>query len=117
MIRRPPRATRTDTLFPYTTLFRSNQALGRWFEFLEGVRYAQRLSRRRRAGAADDRRDAPRDRSRNRSRNQIGSAHVRTPVTNAHLVCRLLLEKKNYNTLNYLYDLLQIISDVRTLLN
>src|SRR3546814_5250149 len=25
MIRRPPRATRTDTLFPYTTLFRSPQ--------------------------------------------------------------------------------------------
>src|SRR3546814_20788084 len=24
MIRRPPRPTRTDTLFPYTTLFRSN---------------------------------------------------------------------------------------------
>src|SRR3546814_15788637 len=24
MIRRPPRSTRTDTLFPYTTLFRSN---------------------------------------------------------------------------------------------
>src|SRR3546814_6380746 len=28
---------------------------------------------------------------------EIGRAHVRTPVTNAHLVCRLLLEKKNYN--------------------
>src|SRR3546814_11507566 len=27
MIRRPPRATRTDTLFPYTTLFRSKKAL------------------------------------------------------------------------------------------
>src|SRR3546814_5296083 len=27
MIRRPPRSTRTDTLFPYTTLFRSAQAL------------------------------------------------------------------------------------------
>src|SRR3546814_10283923 len=26
MIRRPPRSTRTDTLFPYTTLFRSLQA-------------------------------------------------------------------------------------------
>src|SRR3546814_727954 len=26
MIRRPPRSTRTDTLFPYTTLFRSGQA-------------------------------------------------------------------------------------------
>src|SRR3546814_19722740 len=24
MVRRPPRSTRTDTLFPYTTLFRSN---------------------------------------------------------------------------------------------
>src|SRR3546814_17746620 len=28
MIRRPPRSTRTDTLFPYTTLFRSYAA---WF--------------------------------------------------------------------------------------
>src|SRR3546814_15507309 len=27
MIRRPPRSTRTDTLFPYTTLFRSIQQL------------------------------------------------------------------------------------------
>src|SRR3546814_10679598 len=27
MIRRPPRSTRTDTLFPYTTLFRSYLAL------------------------------------------------------------------------------------------
>src|SRR3546814_19028251 len=27
MIRRPPRSTRTDTLFPYTTLFRSDQAV------------------------------------------------------------------------------------------
>src|SRR3546814_13184997 len=26
MIRRPPRSTRTDTLFPYTTLFRSPEA-------------------------------------------------------------------------------------------
>src|SRR3546814_9449986 len=27
MIRRPPRSTRTDTLFPYTTLFRSKSEL------------------------------------------------------------------------------------------
>src|SRR3546814_18740535 len=27
MIRRPPRSTRTDTLFPYTTLFRSGRGL------------------------------------------------------------------------------------------
>src|SRR3546814_8570181 len=33
MIRRPPRSTRTDTLFPYTTLFRSHvvTALGSIF--------------------------------------------------------------------------------------
>src|SRR3546814_20258062 len=29
MIRRPPRSTRTDTLFPYTTLFRSLETLTR----------------------------------------------------------------------------------------
>src|SRR3546814_2053590 len=28
MIRRPPRSTRTDTLFPYTTLFRSHGRAG-----------------------------------------------------------------------------------------
>src|SRR3546814_2177185 len=28
MIRRPPRSTRTDTLFPYTTLFRSQRHVG-----------------------------------------------------------------------------------------
>src|SRR3546814_3709036 len=28
MIRRPPRSTRTDTLFPYTTLFRSPNVVG-----------------------------------------------------------------------------------------
>src|SRR3546814_20232024 len=27
MIRRPPRSTRTDTLFPYTTLFRSHHTI------------------------------------------------------------------------------------------
>src|SRR3546814_19156016 len=30
MIRRPPRSTRTDTLFPYTTLFRSNGLKPGW---------------------------------------------------------------------------------------
>src|SRR3546814_4252650 len=29
MLRRPPRSTRTDTLFPYTTLFRSSQLFRR----------------------------------------------------------------------------------------
>src|SRR3546814_5278435 len=34
MIRRPPRSTRTDTLFPYTTLFRSIKVVwvNSWFD-------------------------------------------------------------------------------------
>src|SRR3546814_15555655 len=47
MIRRPPRSTRTDTLFPYTTLFRSG---------IEEQPSEQRLGgleRRRLAGAHD----------------------------------------------------------------
>src|SRR3546814_13960475 len=31
MIRRPPRSTRTDTLFPYTTLFRSHRHVAEQF--------------------------------------------------------------------------------------
>src|SRR3546814_1952635 len=34
MIRLPPRSTRTDTLFPYTTLFRSIEKRGRCFHRL-----------------------------------------------------------------------------------
>src|SRR3546814_11811323 len=39
MIRRPPRSTRTDTLFPYTTLFRSRLGEGALIllEALEGL--------------------------------------------------------------------------------
>src|SRR3546814_2673527 len=37
MIRRPPRSTRTDTLFPYTTLFRSLGALRRRRHRLGGL--------------------------------------------------------------------------------
>src|SRR3546814_19609669 len=44
MIRRPPRSTRTDTLFPYTTLFRS---VLRVIERPEGLR-------RHHLGKADD---------------------------------------------------------------
>src|SRR3546814_2930448 len=71
MIRRPPRSTRTDTLFPYTTLFRSSiwdyhriesptafvavlneetMSGARWFEGAR-VNYAQQVFRH--AGLAD----------------------------------------------------------------
>src|SRR3546814_9965742 len=40
MIRRPPRSTRTDTLFPYTTLFRSPNGSGKstLLKLLAGIR-------------------------------------------------------------------------------
>src|SRR3546814_11636781 len=38
MIRRPPRSTRTDTLFPYTTLFRSRVS-SEWFSRPDDERY------------------------------------------------------------------------------
>src|SRR3546814_10108702 len=44
MIRRPPRSTRTDTLFPYTTLFRSAD-LGAPGETEHTSHEAQQLSR------------------------------------------------------------------------
>src|SRR3546814_3108825 len=45
MIRRPPRSTRTDTLFPYTTLFRSLAITGkspvvRSFPMVPGIDFA-----------------------------------------------------------------------------
>src|SRR3546814_3555815 len=60
MIRRPPRSTRTDTLFPYTTLFRSQGAVGaaprqRHVGALAAQRVAgQRTQRRRHAVLATD---------------------------------------------------------------
>src|SRR3546814_5282306 len=52
MIRRPPRSTRTDTLFPYTTLFRSDGTarVGRRDEPAARIR-VDPGARRRRSGA------------------------------------------------------------------
>src|SRR3546814_5284672 len=58
MIRRPPRSTRTDTLFPYTTLFRSTGSLKRppqdWL-VLSVLMYALAEIRRLRKGGDDNR--------------------------------------------------------------
>src|SRR3546814_14012818 len=57
MVRRPPRSTRTDTLFPYTTLFRSRPAV---FADRPGMGAGQAVSQARPevlgAGAAEHRR-------------------------------------------------------------
>src|SRR3546814_6181433 len=49
MIRRPPRSTRTDTLFPYTTLFRSTAPKSAVAAALEVPTAAPRARERRQA--------------------------------------------------------------------
>src|SRR3546814_11349457 len=54
MIRRPPRSTRTDTLFPYTTLFRSLE-----FEEAGRLRDEIRALEAEELGLPEDQRKAP----------------------------------------------------------
>src|SRR3546814_1638940 len=89
MIRRPPRSTRTDALFPYTPLFRSmfmqsngGLADAHFFQGKDSILSGP-------AGGVVGLVETS-----TRAGFQIGRAHVSTPVTNAHRVCRLLLEKK-----------------------
>src|SRR3546814_8650324 len=117
MIRRPPRSTRTDTLLPYTTLFRSDFQHQAFYNLnLQGPSWGKSNSPKNYlyrstflAGNLDGKGNirGPRSfrtalsteyapSSRRRRHPQIGRAHVCTPVTNAHLVCRLLLEKKQH---------------------
>src|SRR3546814_20311600 len=58
MIRRPPRSTRTDTLFPYTTLFRSSSATIR--STAKTMRRASPRSPRRKRARRDDAKRSPR---------------------------------------------------------
>src|SRR2546425_5049844 len=85
MIRRPPRST----LFPYTTLFRSDGR--RYGERGRRVESSRLQGRRLRAGL---RRLA--DASRGARRGQAGRSEEHTSELQslAYLVCRLLLEKK-----------------------
>src|SRR5947208_16684326 len=80
MIRRPPRST----LFPYTTLFRSEAAIVRDFvQNLNDIACSRRdeyLAARRKHGFNSD-----------FERSEEHTSELQSPD---HLVCRLLLEKK-----------------------
>src|SRR2546428_7532439 len=79
MIRRPPRST----LFPYTTLFRS-QLQGRSGRYeLQGA-----FAAIRRAGRIDESR-----------RKRRSEEHTSELQSRSDLVCRLLLDKQNYQTI------------------
>src|SRR5258708_25751306 len=88
MIRRPPRST----LFPYTTLFRS---------MIQSMKVLQNLTERldlcQSSSAPGNRRPAVRGRS------EEHTSELQSPD---HLVCRLLLEKKNeiFSSYRYLHQ-------------
>src|SRR3546814_197933 len=100
MIRRPPRSTRTDTLFPYTTLFRSAraEAVGR----RETAR-RDRAHAAQKSAAADPRRSDERARQPHRSGDpgharadrgaphDAGDSHRLSTVTNADRI--IVLDK------------------------
>src|SRR3546814_9380951 len=74
MIRRPPRSTRTDTLFPYTTRFRSSGGRARSAPWppsrttRDGGRAASRMRQRWTPSASTDTGQAVRSRSAGRAR-------------------------------------------------
>src|SRR3546814_6488707 len=66
MIRRPPRSTRTDTLFPYTTLFRSRRGPCRQRHHRRRRRHQLGIRRRVRQRRCDDDQRSRRERLRRR---------------------------------------------------
>src|SRR3546814_1684261 len=113
MIRRPPRSTRTDTLFPYTTLFRSCRPFKAGQEG-DGAGSAGPRPRPRRRGDAvallrggtprpwrQRASQRPHRLHRGKQRRGLRSEEHTSELQSlmAHLVCRLLLEKKKKTTL------------------
>src|SRR3546814_1347042 len=94
MIRRPPRSTRTDTLFPYTTLFRSHRTdrnrsrLHAPSQANEGRHWWSRLSRQQ-----------PGQRSQKlRGRSEEHTSELQSLMRISYAV--FCLKKKNKNTQN-----------------
>src|SRR3546814_14440943 len=77
LCRRPPRSTRTDTLFPYTTLFRSTGRDARPGWLVPASRQG-RLRARRQSGAGPLRRTAVPDRFAGRARQ--GGSMIKNPL-------------------------------------
>src|SRR3546814_1632746 len=103
MIRRPPRSTRTDTLFPYTTLFRSMAAVG-LVKLPDGIGFDVAAAVLARGITAHMLLHHVYPVGPGPIVLEIGRAHDRTPVTNAHLVCRPLLDTKKPSSLIHMSD-------------
>src|SRR3546814_4966407 len=112
MLRRPPRSTRTDTLFPYTTLFRSGIGHDLRAHYdrdanevgdvepavdvaLRIERVVQRLERVRRQGCAALRRDG----EVNRLRSEEHTSELQSLMRISYAVfCLKKKKKKGHNT-------------------
>src|SRR2546422_2946004 len=94
MIRRPPRST----LFPYTTLFRSTLANGRWpnpgFSSTSKVTVSAPSTR----GVGSEEWDTKKRPPGIPSAGRRSEEHTSELQSRLHLVCRLLLEKKKKKT-------------------
>src|SRR2546422_3547751 len=86
MIRRPPRST----LFPYTTLFRSQKEARMTARF----RFYKKKQVLRAFGPQDDKRAFASEKKRREGRPERSEEHTSELQSRLHLVCRLLLEKK-----------------------
>src|SRR2546430_12328730 len=101
MIRRPPRST----LFPYTTLFRSH--------FLAGFRpQAAQIKGAGLAATPDGHRQQPGAKHRLTERSE---EHTSELQSQSNLVCRLLLEKKKKQIVQYLNHLSPRVHDMTQL--
>src|SRR3546814_10389744 len=98
MIRRPPRSTRTDTLFPYTTLFRSADAAA-------VQEHARRLARRRRHGRRSDRLLSGSVRSADVGRSEEHTSELQSLMRISYAVFCLKKKKKKHTIDHYRHTL------------
>src|SRR5256885_6577394 len=99
MIRRPPRST----LFPYTTLFRSNVRLSS-LAAARIVRHTLDIQSSRNLRAAYSASVTQAHRARLSSANRRSEEHTSELQSPCNLVCRLLLEKKKKITQRLYHD-------------
>src|SRR3546814_5427861 len=119
MIRRPPRSTRTDTLFPYTTLFRSipvqvgagghpHHAAFRRQVLGQGLRHRRRPARGRRLGGERPVRPAggrgrPRPPAVRPARSEEHTSELQSLMRISYAVFCLKKKKKDYAQLTITY--------------
>src|SRR3546814_2896707 len=103
MIRRPPRSTRTDTLFPYTTLFRSCRAV-------DAAR--AQAARDRRRPVPRRRNERQRDRGARLSRSEEHTSELQSLMRTSYAV--FCLKQKNLLTTRQIMSYMHILQQTNT---